>query len=111
MARCFSLHKVSHRPNWDENHPLDLSSREHPNQLANGQKLFLFNHFYGVPAKAVIDGNVHIYERINSREFVEKRLRDKCDPNTNAKRPNYIALDFIDQSTYADIIDHILNIY
>lgn len=106
IAKCVSVHNVNRRPNWGETHKLNLTSREHPNQLLNGQKLFLFNHFYGVPAKGAVEGNLHLYEYINSREFVEKRLREKCDPNTSRKRPNYIALDFIEEQTFDNLISH-----
>lgn len=104
IPRCYSLHRVNRRPVWDETRPLNLSSREHPNQLLNRDKLFFFNHFYGIPAKSVLEGNTFIYDYINSNEFVTKRLLKKCNPNTSNKRPNYIALDFVDESTYKNLI-------
>lgn len=105
IPRCFSVHRNGARPNWDEEKKLNLTTREHPNQLVNGDKLFLFNHFYGVPFLGALDGNLHILEHINSREMVFRRLHEMCDPNTGRKRPNYVALDFITHSTYKEIIE------
>ena len=105
IARCFSVHRIGSRPNWDEERTLNLSTREHAGQLLNSEKLFLFNHFYGVPIKAAMEGNINVLEYINSKEMLFRRLHEQCDPNTNKKRPNYIALDFIGSKTFKELIE------
>lgn len=104
MSRCFSLHKVNYRPNWDENNHLDLGGRENLDQPINSEKLFLFNHFFGVRALGpTLNPETELL--FNTREFIYKRIEAKCNPGTMNKRPNYIALDFITNSTYKEIIE------
>jgi hypothetical protein len=103
MSRCFSLHKYYNRTTWDERNPLDLNATEHEYQLVNREKLFLFNHFYGV----LVDQfriNPITLNLMNSNEFVMKRINEKCGPGTRGRMPNFIALDFIDKNTYKNII-------
>jgi hypothetical protein len=103
MSRCFSLHRVNSKPNFDENRPINLNARENTNQPMNSEKLFLFNHFFGV--KALIQSLDPITQILfNSKEFILERIQSKCGPGTHNKRPNYIALDFITNSTYFDLI-------
>jgi hypothetical protein len=34
-----------------------------------------------------------------------ERIRKKCDPGTNYRKPNFIALDFIGENSYKDIVE------
>ena len=106
MSRCQSVHTTTNRvPDWDETRPLVANRTESsPFALRNADKLFLFNHFYGVAANeySIDPLTLHL---MNKREYVMRRLREKCDPATGRKRPNYIALDFIGSNTYKDIVE------
>lgn len=104
MADCFSWHQFKGKPVWNSTNPLVLNYKEHKEQLLNSEKLFLFNHFYGVAALAGFVDPATV-KLMNTREFVLKRIQEKCDPGTNRKKPNYIALDFIDESTYKNLIE------
>lgn len=104
MSRCFSLHKTNNQPNWNENKILDLQAKEFSTQLSNSEKLFLFNHFYGVAAKANLMNPITV-NLMNNREFVLKRLNEKCNPGVNGKKPNYIAVDFIQENTLKELIE------
>lgn len=104
MSPCYSLHKNYKGPLWHEDKKLDLLDREHTGQVQNGKKLFLFNHFVGV--KALTKSMNQLTQLLmNKKEFIEKRLEDKCHVGTNYKRPNYIALDFIERNDYANLIE------
>ena len=37
---------------------------------------------------------------MNRKDFILKRMKEKCDPATNGKKPNFIAFDFIDENIY-----------
>lgn len=89
---------------WHENKTFNLKIKEHKNQVVNSKKLFLFNHFFGV--KALHEGMNPITKIImNERDFILKRLEEKCYPGTNFKRPNFIALDFIEINTHKEVIE------
>jgi hypothetical protein len=103
MSRCFSFHRLNNKPNWGEGLMLNGSSKETRHQLINSDKLFLFNHFYGVSAASAFINPLTV-QLMNSREFIYKRIREKCDPYTNGTKPNYISLDFIDETTYEQVI-------
>ena len=105
MSTCMSVRNdLRGRPKWSLDTPLDLGQKESADSVRNRDKLFLFNHFYGVQAmKANIDPVTALV--MNRREFVYKRLNEYCLPATNRKRPNYIALDFINEKTYKEIVE------
>ena len=42
---------------------------------------------------------------MNKKEFISKRLEEKCYPGANFKKPNFIALDFIDPTTHKEVIE------
>jgi hypothetical protein len=103
ISRCFSLHRHEYEPLWYESKPLNLSSKENDEQVINKNKLFIFNHFFGVNAlKTSINANT--VALMNTKEFILKRLDAKCNQWVGFKRPNFIALDFIDKNTYKDVI-------
>ena len=104
MSPCFSLHRDNSGPLWYETRALNLTEKEHKDQVVNSQKLFLFNHFRGV--KALTESMNPITQMImNKPAFVMKRLEEKCYFGTQFKKPNYIALDFIEANDYADLIE------
>ena len=82
---------------------MDWNSRESLDQITNGEKLFIFNHFFGVRALSqTLHPNTEVL--FNTKEFIQKRLEVKCDPGTNYKIPNYIVLDFVTSSTYKEVV-------
>lgn len=103
ISRCYSLHKLNGKPNWSKNNTLVLNSKEHILQISNAQKLFLFHNYYGVSAKSILINPITV-KLINTKEFILQRLVQECNPATNHKRPNYIALDFINENIYRDFI-------
>lgn len=103
ISRCFSLDKLENRPNWGPNSTLNMNTREHNGQLFNSEKLFLFHHYYGVVAKRIFIDNITV-KLMNSKELINKRLEKLCNPGLNGKKPNYIALDFITEDTYKNVI-------
>ncbi len=104
LSRCFSLHKTENNPCWNETNPLDLDEIEHEDSLANSEKLFFFNHFYGVAALE-FKVNPITAMLMNNRDFIMERIRKKCNPGTLNKRANFIALDFITKDIYKDLIE------
>ncbi|CAF0951078.1 unnamed protein product [Brachionus calyciflorus] len=103
ISRCVSLHRTMGQLNWSENKTLDLNFREHENSLLNSEKMFLFHHYYGVSAKSIFIDSLTV-KLMNTPEFVNERLKRRCNPGINGKKPNYIALDFINENTYKDLI-------
>ena len=104
MSRCFSLHKTGKFPTWNQTISLDLTKTEKNSSLINSEKLFFFNHFYGVAA-AEFNINPTTVKLMNNKEFILERIKNKCDPGTSKKKPNYIALDFINKEIYTDLIE------
>lgn len=103
MASCFSLHKNHNGPLWHEFKSLAPNTREHRGQVINSKKLFIFNHFYGV--KALTEGIDELTRLlINNKDYIQRRLESKCYHGTNFKKPNFIALDFISEDLYSDLI-------
>ncbi len=95
MPRCESVQLFNRMPTWHAGNPLD-PTQSHNGQVFNGQKLFLFNNFYGVAiAKLLLDELT--LRLVNTREFIQKRIREKCDPATRNTKPNFIGLDFIEK--------------
>jgi len=91
-------------PLWHSYKPLNLSGREHKDQVVNRKKLFLFNHFIGIKAlTSTINPLTQIL--MNKKDFVMRRLIEKCYTGTNFKKPNYIALDFIESDVFTDLIE------
>ena len=108
MSRCLSWYRFNREPLWDEENPLILNTKEHSKQVLNANKLFIFNHFFGIRAfTSFIDRATILL--MNKKEFILKRIKEKCDPGTNGKKPNYIALDFIDENIYKDLIEPLNN--
>lgn len=103
ISRCFSLDKLENRPNWGPNSTLNMKTREHNGQLFNSEKLFLFHHYYGVVAKRIFIDNITV-KLMNTKELINERLNKLCYPGLNGKKPNYIALDFITEDTYKNVI-------
>lgn len=104
MSDCYSRQSFKSRPYWSTEFPIqenDLDLNE--DEIKNSQKLFLFNHFYGVQAYQAFLNPITV-SIMNKREFVIARIKEKCDPATNNKKPNFIALDFIDENVYNDLI-------
>jgi hypothetical protein len=104
MSDCFSRQSFKNRPYWNDEFPLQDNDFElNENEIRNSQKLFLFNHFYGVAAYQAF---IHTITSsiMNKREYVMARLSHKCDLATNNKKPNFIALDFIDENVFNDLI-------
>ena len=106
MSRCISVETSDYDdyPKWSIARPLVHNERESTDSLINGDKLFVYNHFYGVYA---MRGTVNptTLSIMNSKDFILKRLNEFCNPATNFKRPNYIALDFIGENTYKDEVE------
>lgn len=92
----------TNQPTWSNKNKLKLN--EIDGKLANKDKLFLYNHFYGVMAKQSMMDPVTV-ELMNSKEFVMKRFVEKCIPATGFNKPNYIALDFISSNVYKDLVE------
>ena len=103
MSECFSRQQSQNRPMWDITNPLKKNRTEGDGELLNSQKLFLFNHFYGVAALQPFLNPLTV-KLMNTREYVLERLREKCDPGTDNLTPNFIALDFIDAHVHDDLI-------
>jgi hypothetical protein len=106
ISSCVSVESDEEgSPRWSLQNPIrDLQLRERPQRVKNGDKLFLFNHFYGVPAQQSKVNPVTL-RIMNTRELIFKRLDEYCGPATANKRPNFIALDFIGPDTYTEIIE------
>ena len=106
MSRCVSVEASDYDddPKWSLDRPLDHSMRESSEALLNGDKLFVYNHFYGVFAMrgAVNPTTLRI---MNSKDFILKRLNEFCNPATKFVRPNYIALDFVGEDTYKEVVE------
>ena len=104
MSACYSLHRNLMGPLWYANKALNMTSRENKDQVVNGKKLFLFNHFIGIKALTET-ANPFTKALMNKKDFVMRRLIEKCYTGTNFKKPNYIALDFIEKDVYVDLIE------
>jgi hypothetical protein len=96
MPRCVSVRSFNNIPIWHADNPLDLTAAPTSDSIANGHRLFLFNHFYGVAISKLLFDELTL-ELINTKEFIRKRVQEKCDPATHSMRPNFIGLDFIDK--------------
>ena len=94
MPRCFSLHNVNGKPLWNEKKPLNHKTREHDDQAVNGQKLFLFNNFYGIQISSFAMDPLTL-KLVNDKDYILKRVSERCNIGTNGIKPTYIALDFI----------------
>ena len=86
MSPCFSLHRDNSGPLWYETRALNLTEKEHKDQVVNSQKLFLFNHFRGV--KALTESMNPITQMImNKPAFVMKDLRRSAILVRNLRSP------------------------
>lgn len=103
MPRCFSLHKINGKPMWNIGNPLNLNIKEHEGQVINGKKLFLFNHYYGIQI-ASLQLDPLTLSLVNNKEYILKRVNEKCAPGTNNIKPTHIALDFIDKTDTRNIL-------
>ena len=109
MSRCVSVFKTERGiPTWSDNSTLNLDLKENIHELKNGDKLFLFNHFYGVLAKSS-SVNANTLRVMNSKDFVMTRFKEKCSRASGFVKPNYIALDFITESVYKNLIEPLNN--
>ncbi len=105
ISKCVSVQKVNRTKHaWDEENILNLSTRQTKYEPLNSEKLFLFNHFYGVSGKSSIVNPVTV-KLMNSKEFVMKRFNEKCKRASGFAKPNFIALDFINERVYTEIIE------
>ena len=102
MSKCSSREDFQ-TPDWKVENPLNLSKKEDSKQISNQKTLFIFNHFIGVRAYTIKESITGIL--MNDKNFILKRIKEKCDPATNGKKPNFIALDFIDKNVYKDLIE------
>ena len=108
MPRCCSVHNVQGKPLWDENRPLNHSAKEHVNQVVHGEKLFLFNNFYGIQiAKFIMDP--FTLKLMNDKDFIFKRIVERCNAGTRGIKPTHIALDFVNQFEVQNILNHFNN--
>jgi hypothetical protein len=104
MPKCFSLHNSFGRPLWNEKRPLNLTSREHEYQPMNGEKLFLFNNFYGIQISSIGIDPLTL-KLVNDKEYIMKRVVERCNNGTNGIRPTHIALDFISKYDVQNILN------
>jgi hypothetical protein len=100
-SRFFSKHKS---PLWTEEYLLEPELKQSDHELKNSDKLFLFNHFYGVSANSVIVNPTTVII-MNDVGFILQRFREKCEPYTGFRKPNFIALDYINEKIYQDLIE------
>ena len=103
MPKCFSLHYIFGKPLWNENRPLNHTSREHIDQPLHGVKLFLFNNFYGIQISNIGIDPITL-KLVNDQEYILKRVIERCDPGTNGIKPTLIALDFISKYDVINIL-------
>ena len=104
LPQCFSLHKNMLGPLWSEETPLNLTIKENNNQVINGKKLFLLNHFYGIKAFTQTTMSQIMQSLFNTKEFIMKRVEQFCNKGTSNKKPNFIALDFVNSQHYSNLI-------
>ena len=105
MADCFSRQSYKDRPYWNKEFPIEANASLNDDEIINSKKLFLFNHFYGVQAYSSMIHPITV-ELMNKNEYIMARIKEKCNPATNNKKPNFIALDFIDEYVYDNVIKH-----
>lgn len=104
MSDCYSRQSYNNRPYWNKEFPLEENELYlNENEVKNSQKLFLFNHFYGVAAYRAFVHPITV-SIMNTKEYVTTRINNMCNPATNNKKPNFIALDFIEENTYSILI-------